>query len=186
MPIFLNAIRSSQACNIASRRPDAITSRSANHLYQSINKWITCTSTSGKKRSSTWVQKFKWYCGILLPTKIIAWKYSSKETLNRWDWSLQSNTTNFWCYCGTRRWHRIYPRRADGRCSGIFFILILYDFTEDLGREIDQIIKQQKTQQQTLQSVQDRNNEKLALHRGETHLTQESVKRIKEDIYTLI
>ena len=44
--------------------------------------------------------------------------------------------------------------------------------------------KQQKTQQQAFKTVQDENNEKLALLRVEIRLTQESVEKIKEDTYT--
>ena len=44
--------------------------------------------------------------------------------------------------------------------------------------------KQQKTQQQAFQTVQDQNNEKLALLRDEIRLTRESVEKIKEDTYT--
>ena len=62
----------------------------------------------------------------------------------------------------------------------------LVDSTEDLERELDQVTKQQKTQQQVFQKVQDRNNEKLALLRDEICLTQEIVERIKEDTYTHI
>ena len=46
--------------------------------------------------------------------------------------------------------------------------------------------KQQKPQQQALQTVQDQNNEKLTLLGDEICLTQESVERIKEDTYTHI
>ena len=46
--------------------------------------------------------------------------------------------------------------------------------------------KQRKTQQQAFQTVQDQNNEKLALLRDEIRLTQESVDRIKEDTYAHI
>ena len=60
----------------------------------------------------------------------------------------------------------------------------LCDSTEELERELDQLTKQQKTQQQAFQMVQDKNNEKLALLRDQNRLTQESVERIKNDTYT--
>ena len=43
--------------------------------------------------------------------------------------------------------------------------------------------KQQKTQQQAFQMVQDKNNEKFALLRDEIRLTQESVERFENDTY---
>ena len=46
--------------------------------------------------------------------------------------------------------------------------------------------KQQKTQQQAFQTVQDQNSEKLALLRDEFRLTHESVEKIKIDTYTHI
>ena len=65
-------------------------------------------------------------------------------------------------------------------------IFNLCDSTDDLERELDEVTKQQKTQQQAFQTVQDQNNEKLALLRDEIRLTQESVERIKNDTYTHI
>ena len=65
-------------------------------------------------------------------------------------------------------------------------IFNLCDSTEELERELDQVTKQQKTQQQAFQMVQDKNNEKLALLRDEIRLTQESAERIKNDFYTRI
>ena len=62
----------------------------------------------------------------------------------------------------------------------------LCDSTEKLERELDQVTKQQKTQQQAFQMVQDKNNEKLALLRDEIRLIQESVERFKNDTYTRI
>ena len=47
----------------------------------------------------------------------------------------------------------------DAACNA-FSIFILCDSTEDLERELDQVTKQQKTQQQALQTVQDQNIEK--------------------------
>ena len=73
----------------------------------------------------------------------------------------------------------------DAACNALS-IFILCVSTEDLEREIDQVTKQQKTQQQAFQTVQDQNNEKLALLRDEIRLTQESVERIKEDTYSHI
>ena len=57
----------------------------------------------------------------------------------------------------------------------------LCDSTDELERELEQVTKQQKTQQQAFQRVQDQNNEKLALLKAKIRLTQESVERIKED-----
>ena len=62
----------------------------------------------------------------------------------------------------------------------------LSDSTDDLERELDLVTKQQKTQQQAFQTVQDQNNKKLALLRDQFHLTQESLEKIKEDTYTHI
>ena len=62
-------------------------------------------------------------------------------------------------------------------------ILNLCDSTEELQRELDQVIKQQKKQQQAFQSVQDQNNEKLVLLRDKIRLTQESVARNKKYTY---
>ena len=73
----------------------------------------------------------------------------------------------------------------DVACNALS-IFILGDSTEELERELDQVIKQQKTQQQAFQMVQDKNNEKLALLRDEIRLTQESVKQFKDDTYTRI
>ena len=70
-------------------------------------------------------------------------------------------------------------------CNALSFFN-LCDSTEGLERELDQVTKQQKTQQQAFQTVQDQNDEKLALLRDEIRLTQESVERIKEDTYTHI
>ena len=66
----------------------------------------------------------------------------------------------------------------DTACNAFSFFN-LCDSTEDLERELDQVTKQQKTQQKAFQTVQDQNNEKLALLRNEIHLTQESVEEIK-------
>ena len=55
-----------------------------------------------------------------------------------------------------------------------------------MERELDLVTKQQKTQQKTFQTIQDQNNEKLALLRDEIRLIQESVEKIKEDTYTHI
>ena len=60
-----------------------------------------------------------------------------------------------------------------------FSVLNLCVSTEDLEQELDEVTKQQKTQQQAFQTNQDQNNEKLALLRDETRLTQESVEKIK-------
>ena len=73
----------------------------------------------------------------------------------------------------------------DAACNALS-IFNLCDSTEDLERELDQVTKQQKTQQQAFQTVQDQNNEKLALLQDKIRLTQESVERIKEDTYTHI
>ena len=73
----------------------------------------------------------------------------------------------------------------DAACNALS-IFNLCESTEDLERELDQVTKQQKTQQQAFQTVQDQNNEKLALLRGEIRLTQEKVEKIKEDTYTHI
>ena len=73
----------------------------------------------------------------------------------------------------------------DAACNALS-ISNLCDSTEDFERELDHVTKQQKTQQQAFQTVQDQNNEKLALLRDEIRLTQESVERIKEDTYTHI
>ena len=63
-------------------------------------------------------------------------------------------------------------------------IFNLCDSPEELERELDQVTKQQKTQQKAFQTVKDQNNEKLALLRDDIRLTQESVEKIKEDTYT--
>ena len=73
----------------------------------------------------------------------------------------------------------------DAACNALS-IFNLCDSTEELDREIDEVTKQQKLQQQAFQTVQDQNNEKLALLRDETRLTQESVEKIKDDTYTHI
>ena len=73
----------------------------------------------------------------------------------------------------------------DAACNALS-IFNLCDSTEDLERDFDQVTKQQKTEQQAFQTVQDQNNEKLALLRDEIRLTQESVERIEEDTYTHI
>ena len=54
----------------------------------------------------------------------------------------------------------------DAACNALS-IFNLCDSTDDLERELDQVTKQQKTQQQAFQTVQDQNNEKLALLRDE-------------------
>ena len=74
-------------------------------------------------------------------------------------------------------------KNAAGNALSIF---VLCDSTEELERELDQVTKQQKTQQQAFQTVHDQNNKKLALLRDEIRLTQESVERIKEDTCTHI
>ena len=66
----------------------------------------------------------------------------------------------------------------DAACNALY-IFNICDSTEDLEGELDQVTEQQKSQQQAFQTVQDQNNEKLALLRDEIHLTQESVERIK-------
>ena len=73
----------------------------------------------------------------------------------------------------------------DAACNALS-IFNLCDSTEELERELDQVTKQQKTQQAAFQTVQDQNNEKLALLRNEIRLTQESVERNKEHTYTHI
>ena len=73
----------------------------------------------------------------------------------------------------------------DSACNA-FSIFNLCDSTEDLERELNHVTKQQKTQQQAFQTVQDQKNEKLALLRDENPFTKESVEKIKEDTYTHI
>ena len=73
----------------------------------------------------------------------------------------------------------------DAACNALS-IFNLCDSTKDLERELDEVTKEQKTQQQAFQTVQDQNNEKLALLRDEIRLTQKSVERIKTDTYTHI
>ena len=73
----------------------------------------------------------------------------------------------------------------DAACNALS-IFNLCDSTEELERELDQVTKQQKTQQKAFQTVQDQNNEKLALLRDEIRLTLESVEKIKQDTYTHI
>ena len=55
-----------------------------------------------------------------------------------------------------------------------------------MEREVDQVTKQQKTQQRAIQTVHYQNIEKFNLLRNEIRLTQESVEKIKEDNYTHI
>ena len=59
----------------------------------------------------------------------------------------------------------------DAACNALS-IVNLCDSSEDLERELHRVTKQQKTQQQAFQTVQDQNNEKLALLRDEIHLIQ--------------
>ena len=71
-----------------------------------------------------------------------------------------------------------------GAACNALSIFNLFDSTDDLEWELDQVTKQQASQQKAFQTVQDQNNEKLALLREEIHLTQKSVERIREDSYT--
>ena len=73
----------------------------------------------------------------------------------------------------------------DATCNAVS-IFNLCDSIEVLEREIDQVTKQQKTQQEAFQRVQGQNDEKLAPLRDEIRLTQESVEKIEEDTYTHI
>ena len=73
----------------------------------------------------------------------------------------------------------------DAACNALS-IFNLCDSDEKLERELDQVTKQPKTQQQAFQTVQEQNNEKLALLRDEIRLTQKSVKLIKEDTHAHI
>ena len=73
----------------------------------------------------------------------------------------------------------------DAACNALS-IFNLCDSTEELERELVQVTKQQKTQQQASQMVQDKNNEKLALLRYEIRLTRESVERNKNDTFLCI
>ena len=70
--------------------------------------------------------------------------------------------------------------------SNALSIFNLCDSIEEIERELAQVTKQQKTQQQAFQMVQEKNNEKFALPRDEIRLTQESVERIKNDTYLRI
>ena len=58
----------------------------------------------------------------------------------------------------------------DAACNALS-IFNLCDSTEELKRELDHVTKQQKTQQKAFRTVQDQNNEKLALLRNEIRLT---------------
>ena len=60
----------------------------------------------------------------------------------------------------------------------------LCDSTKKLERELDQVTKQRKTQQQAFQTMLDENNEKLALLQDEISLTQESVEKTNDDNQT--
>ena len=71
----------------------------------------------------------------------------------------------------------------DAACNALS-ICNLCSSTEEMERELDQVTKQQRTQQQAFQTVQDQNNEKFALLEDEICLTQESVEKIKEAFYT--
>ena len=66
----------------------------------------------------------------------------------------------------------------DSACNALS-IFNLCDSTEDLKREVNQVTKQQKSQQQAFRTVQDQDNEKLALLPGEIRLTQGSVEESK-------
>ena len=78
----------------------------------------------------------------------------------------------------------ILEERINDAAYNALSILFLCGSTEDLERELDQVTKQQKTQQQAFQTIRSQNNEKLAQLRDEICLTQESVERIKEDTYS--
>ena len=73
----------------------------------------------------------------------------------------------------------------DAACNTLS-VFNICDSTEELERELDQVTKQQTTQQKAFQTVQGLNNENLALLRAEIRLTQESVEKIKDDTYTHI
>ena len=73
----------------------------------------------------------------------------------------------------------------DAASNALIFYLNICDSTEHLERELDEVTKQHKAQQQAFQTVQNENNEKFAQLR-EIRLTQESVERIKVDICTHI
>ena len=67
----------------------------------------------------------------------------------------------------------------DAACNALS-IFNFCDSTEDLERELDGVTKQQKSQQQTFQTVQEQNSENLALLRDDICVPQESVKKIKQ------
>ena len=75
----------------------------------------------------------------------------------------------------------------DAACIALS-IFNLCDSTEELERELERMTKKWKTQtqQQAFETVQNQNNEKLALLRDENLLTQESMEEIKDDTYSHI
>ena len=62
----------------------------------------------------------------------------------------------------------------------------LCESTENLEREVDQVTKQEKKQQQAFRTVEDPNNGNLTLLREEICLTPQGVERFKEDTYAHI
>ena len=70
-------------------------------------------------------------------------------------------------------------------CNKLSIFNLCYS-TENLERELNQVTKLQKAQQQAFQTVQDQNNEKFVLLRDKIRATQESVRKIKDDTYTHI
>ena len=70
--------------------------------------------------------------------------------------------------------------------SNVHFSFNLCDSTEVLEGELDQVTKQEKTQQRAFQTIQDQNNKELAVFREEIRLAGESVEKVKEDAYTHI
>ena len=100
----------------------------------------------------------------------------------------QRNTTTYWCCRSTSHWYRIQLRKTDikdAACNALSSFN-LCDSTQDIKRELDQVTKQQKTQQPAFQTVQDQKNEKFTPLRDEVRLMQESVEQIKEDTYAHI
>ena len=115
MPFLLRAIKSSHACNIASCRPAAITSRATNQ--QSINKWMTCTNTSSRKLMKLNLSSTLWVIMQNLSSNQNHRLELLVEDAQQLRFYLKVEHDNSWCCCRTRRWYKIHPKTADPICS---------------------------------------------------------------------
>ena len=148
MPFFWKVSKTSPGCNIVSHRQGGLISLSTNHIYQSRNKWRNCTKLKQEvNEAQLELNTLSDVAEPFFPPEL------SPGTTRRRR-SMDENQP----HNRTRR--LVGAVAALAACAGFilgepiknaacsaFSIFNLCDSTEDLEQDLDQVTKQQRTQQ---------------------------------------